>query len=197
MISRTSWLAFLGIINIITDREKKDVFVRGGSFTGNDLDIKDIGVNYSEQRGDWFFAGYARAFADKGETFRNLSDGIKTEVKTKDPREGIDFYSVLGYKDLDVRLRYTRRDHSEFFFGGSLGNDINKSRMENSSVRFSYQPELVDNLTLDLNGGYSVTEWDGKTFLFPVGFSPIPGRVLQNPLIGGPIRGLMCGKSWP
>ena len=130
--------AFLGVINIITDREKNDIFVRGGTFTGNELDIKDIGVKYSEKFSDLSISGFARAFSDKGEIFQNVSDGIKTDDKTRDPREGIDLYAVIEFMELDVSLRYTRRDYSDFFFVGSLGDDIIDIRMENKFFRFSY-----------------------------------------------------------
>ena len=180
--------AFLGVINIVTDRQKRDVFIRGGGFAGDDLDIKEIGANYSQEIGDFYVSGFAKGFSDRGDTFRDVVDAFgQTDDKTRDPNEGVDLFTVLGYKDLELILRYTRRDYEDFFFTGGLGDGINNNKIKNSFARISYKPELGENLTLDVNGGYSLEEWDGKGIIFPAGFSPVPGLVLQNSVIAGPL----------
>jgi iron complex outermembrane receptor protein len=174
--------AFLGVISIITNPNKKNVTARASSFSG-----KDISVNYAGDLGEGYYSFFAKAFSDKGETYRNVTDQIgKTDDETRDPRNGIDLYTVAGYDDFSITLRHSHREYDDFFFTGFLGDDINHSEADHSFIKLTYQPILMEKLDLDINVSHAVTEWDAKGFLFPAGFELAPGFALSNRVIAGP-----------
>jgi outer membrane receptor protein involved in Fe transport len=143
--------AFLGVINIISAKDRSNFIVRGGSH-----EAREALFNLSTRYKTWQFSSFARVYGDQGETYEGLTDRFGASGSATDERRGEDVNVRLNKDSFAVYLRHSRRSSHNFLDSEYLGdNDINTAEQKQSSLAFAYEYPLSSALTVKLKGGYS------------------------------------------
>ena len=114
--------AFLGVVNLITDKEKQNIQIGKGSqgrshvstFYGDEL-ATDLKVHLG-----------AEFYSDNGTEYL-----IDDTLKTRDPRVYQKMDVGLNYKNIDVRLMYSKEETDQFFNFAKVNNEINRNHTQN------------------------------------------------------------------
>jgi iron complex outermembrane receptor protein len=126
--------AFLGVVNIITDKSLNDVEVAAGSFDG-----ARAHVNYSYAGDELETALFVKYFQDGGEKYEDIYDTINQRLDdSRDPRKGFDLYLTAEYKGLAFNLSHIRRRNEQFYEAGYFSDSFNEQSRENTYANLSY-----------------------------------------------------------
>ncbi len=143
--------AFLGVVNIITLDDHNAVTLRAG----NDAS-KEILFHLSENKDDWHFSTFARAYADNGAHFTGLRDRTGRTGAANDTRQAADANFKLTKGNFTTQLRHTHRRIQDFLDSEYIGaNDINRSENEQTSLAFHYDYPVNEDFDLQFSGGYT------------------------------------------
>jgi iron complex outermembrane receptor protein len=157
--------AFLGMVNIITDKSLNNVEAAAGSFDGGRAH-----VNYSYSGDELEAALFVKYFQDDGEEYKNVYDTINQRLAdTRDPRKGFDLYLSGEYKGLAFNLSHIRRQNEQFYEVGYFSNSFNKHTRENTYANLSYSWHWLERVDSVLRIGclHSLVEF--QTVLMPAG----------------------------
>ncbi len=126
--------AFLGVVNIITDKSLNNVEVAVNSFDG-----KQGHVNYSYTGEELEAAIFVKYIQDRGEKYHDVYDTTnKRSSDTRDPRNGFNLNFSTEYKGWNFNLSHIQSQNKQFYQLGNFSNDFNKSQHENSYINLSY-----------------------------------------------------------
>ncbi|MCP4701802.1 MAG: TonB-dependent receptor [Gammaproteobacteria bacterium] len=126
--------AFLGVVNIITDKSLNEIEAAAGSFAGGRAH-----VNYSYAGDELEAAVFVKYFQDEGEKYSDIYDSTnKHSAATRDPRNGFDLYLSTEYKGWAFKLSHIRRRDEQFYVVGNFSNSFNAYPREYSYANLSY-----------------------------------------------------------
>jgi len=163
--------AFLGVVNVVTDPDLREVSARIG-----ENNHREASLAYSDTWRDTQISLFASAFADDGQDYQVLSDEDGPTMPTTDPREGLDLYARLSYRKLKVNARYQERRFEDFFVFNLLGNGQNFDTTWQTSTDVEYTLVENDRLKLNLTGSHIKHRWRAIAQFAPSPPLPQPWR---------------------
>ncbi len=176
--------AFLGVVNIVTEKDLNELYVAGGN-----LQAWDGWAGLSSPLGDGSWSLFAAGFSDDGETFDALVD--LNSPSAKDPQDGFDVHGVLEVGGLDLRMRHTDRSVEDAYLFNSVANGINEFTSRQSSIWSSYDIVEGERSAITATASYSEIEAEGQILVAPAALMQSLAQAgLTNgteAFIGGPI----------
>lgn len=174
--------AFLGVINIITARDRREAELAAGSY-----EARQGHVNWFWEKGDLKVSAFAKGFSDHGEKYSDACDTIYGgRSGTRDPRRGEDLYFSLSFRGWRMNLRHSDRRGEDYYITGLLSNKYNRYRQRQSFANLSYAWNWTENISSRLMLSYlysevaytgQVTEDGALLFLsFPPSMEPLYGK---------------------
>jgi outer membrane receptor for ferrienterochelin and colicins len=183
--------AFLGVINIITNRTHNNITAEVG--TNNSYRTS---ISAHEKVNDWKLSGFASVHGDKGQHYNNVFDRYYQTRETKDPKHGADISFEADYQDFYFGLHHSQRDSKDFYQLDYLANGLAEKNTAQTLFNLKWKTFLTPQLQtqLGLSGFYS--QWDSLTRLAPAGITP-PFMVADY--IAGPVystRLITLSNDW-
>ncbi|MCP4701369.1 MAG: TonB-dependent receptor [Gammaproteobacteria bacterium] len=173
--------AFLGVVNIITDKSLNEIEAAAGSFDGGRMH-----VNYSYAKDELEAAVFIKYFQDKGEKYSDAYDTVnKRLTDTRDPRNGFDLYLSAKYKGWAFNLSHIRRRDEQLYVVGWLSNRFNEVPREYSFANLSYAWNWLERVDSVLRTGYAYSRAEYQTQLMPAGaLAAVSTPSSSEPLFG-------------
>lgn len=158
--------AYMGAINLVTEKSTRQLKVAGG-----ELSSTDATLNWHFDRGLWDFSLFARHFRDKGETYEDIYDQFGLQTSTQDPTKGQDLMLEGSRGAFNFAFRHGKRRIDDFYSFGLIGDGINRQKSEWNALQMSWQKQFRD-WDFQWRGGYAITDWDPLALLAPKGVGP-------------------------
>ena len=117
--------SFLGVVNIITDKDLNEAEVQVSTDGAVDSYISASGL-YEDMK----LSAYFRRYYDKGENYRVEDPLSNNSISTSDPANIEELNLSLEYFDSSLDFSYAERHASEFYVVGVIDDDINEYRTE-------------------------------------------------------------------
>jgi len=175
--------AFLGVINIITEKKADYLAVTLG-----DTDLKQVSMSQSKEiSDDLSMHGFMQILDDEGYEFDSVTDVFGRTGPTRDPVESQTFYTTMDYKELSVHFNYMFRELRDFMPYGFLGDGIQRQSHRYASLSADYHIDLTEKLNLVLEGSYHQYKLYGIGAVLPEGFEVAPGIVTTESRYDGPV----------
>ena len=155
--------AFLGVINIKTNRSRTDVTAGTG-----DMGRKYAVINAAKRYGDLTLASFVKLYTDEGQAYANVTDMVGRTVTAYDPVRGMDSSVVLEYRGLYFRTRYSTRslDGTSCCSPYSL---LNKYEIAQATVQAGYKVLLTEHIDLDTSAAFQRDNYAG---IWPAALTP-------------------------
>ena len=154
--------AFLGVVNVVTDKNLNEVQVQVGTEGFVDTHLGTSGFYEG-----WKWSLNLRSLYDQGESY-NLPNTFNNDVEsTSDPREALDALLSLEYFDTLLEYRYFRRDTEEFYLLDNIDNSVNEYDTDGFHLSLKQEFELTDELTGNVRVGYRRNEEDLRSAIAP------------------------------
>ncbi len=173
--------AFVGLVNIVTKDDANEAWIRGG-----EVGQREAGINFSMEADGVTYSGFVRAYSTDGERFDVPVDAFGGSGETRDPASGIDFTTMIRYKNFTAAIRHTERNFDDFLIFGVLNDNHNSEVYKQSSISLKFESKPNDNLEIDYGAYYSQDHLDQLGVAIKRDIEIFPGFALDNDLIGGP-----------
>ena len=132
--------AFLGVINLVTNRDETSVDLRAGELGG-----RYAALNLSQDISKFYFSLSASRYKDDGFLYEGLTERLPIGNNgplydfTRDPQDRFDAHFTLSGKKFDFTVSHQTRILKDFYLFVSLGNGINHLNMEHSFYSLKYK----------------------------------------------------------
>lgn len=156
--------AFMGVINIITTKDRNKV----GMSAGTD-NAYDPYVNYSYRKDDFGISAYGMISSYGGEDYQNLYNPISARTDTSDPFERKEIYLNGNYKRLNIIANYHTIDESKFYALGNIADQQNLRDVDSGFFRISYDGTGQTMFNTKVSGGYIIEDSDWNFQFSPGG----------------------------
>ncbi len=155
--------AFLGVINIVTDRELREVGFAVGSY-----EAQQGHVNWYWEKDGFKLNLFARYFRDHGEKYSDVYDTINGgRTASSDPRRGEDLYVSVSSKGLRLNAGHVRGRRNNFYILDFFSNQYNWSSKERSFVNLSHAWDWTERIHSNLRISYIYSKALSGTQLSP------------------------------
>lgn len=177
--------AFLGVVNIITNRSRNKITAEVGS---NNSYRTSVSAN--ERINGWKLSGFASAHGDQGQHYNNIFDRYYQTKETTDPKRGLDLSFEADYQDFYIGLHHSQRHYKDFYQLDYLANGVAEKNTAQTLFNMKWSTFITPQLQtkLGLSGFYA--QWDASTRPVPAGLAPpfmaadyISGPTFLNRLI--------------
>lgn len=170
--------AFLGVINLVTERNTNELIGRIGN-----LNSKDMAISLAQDIEDWHLTAFLRSFSDDGQVYEDIEDTFGVIGDTTDPQNGMDMDIRLSRGAWSFNTWYTERNFKDFLQWYRLGNGTGRDKSYQGNFVVNYNsPNIIPDSSLNVEAGYTLTKWDALGVLQPTD----PVVFTEAPLVGGP-----------
>ncbi len=159
--------AFLGVINIITNRSRNKITAEVGS---NNSYRTSASIN--EKVNDWKLSGFASVHGDQGQHYSNVFDRNFVTNETKDPKRGVDVSLEGDYQDFYFGLHHSQRHYKDFYQFDYLANGLAEKNTAQTLFNLKWKTFVTPQLQTQLGLSGSYSEWNGLTRPLPAGIAP-------------------------
>lgn len=150
--------AFVGVINIITTREKNSIKIATGSNNSKDISLHGSRT-YNQSSFDIFTHYYEDVGQKYGTEFTKYRNNSPSVIS--DPRELFDFHARYAFDEaLEINYRFNESKLDGFFTRNILGHKGDYSRHSQESLSASYQMTRNNNYQITLGTFYTQAEED-------------------------------------
>jgi outer membrane receptor for ferrienterochelin and colicins len=136
--------AFLGIVNIKTNRSRTNVTAAAG-----DMNRRYAVLNLAKSFGDLKLASFAKLYADEGASYPDTTDTVGRVVTAKDPVRAVDSSAALEYRGLYLRAGYLSRDFEGMTCCSSYSRYGADYRTSQARAQGGYAGALTTDIDLD------------------------------------------------
>jgi iron complex outermembrane receptor protein len=171
--------AYVGVVNIVTFHDMNNVSLEMGN-----INTRRSTINISKKIGDLSFSAFLRTYADDGFEYDNITDSKGVTGSTRDPIEGIDFFSTLKYKSLSVDFSYLNVHAQDFLMWNCLGNNVNNENNSQFFINAKLNLKPSDKLKIDFSLAYLQDKWDAIFKALSEGaFGPNTAALIAGPYL--------------
>lgn len=178
--------AFLGVINIITLKDKNEAYIGAGN-----LNFREGYFNLSKTHNNYTLALTGHSFADDGDKYSTPAFGglpFESIEDTQDPLSGLDLSLGLYGARLQLNLRHVSRNQQDFIQFGGISNDSNAAYEQAISYTGKFNIINQENTQLSLSAGWYEAETINTDMVLPAGWGATFGILEaddQRALVGG------------
>ncbi len=141
--------AFVGVINITTSNNKNLLSQTLGS--NNRLQTQLFATTkFNEFNVDLF----ANAYRDQGQLYSVENSTTHKPYQTRDPIDGYDINVKVGRSKSQLNLTYFARNARDFLASERTANDINETKVKDTSISFQQATSWIDSVATDYNLRY-------------------------------------------
>jgi len=126
--------AFLGVINIVTDKKQNVMSTTLGSFNSY-----EGALQLSDSKKNWSWSLAAQYYEDKGEYYSGFYEFWGQIESTQDPARRIDLDFQFELNSFSAKLRRSEHEYEDFIAGGGQLNNLQKQLKINESLQLKYQ----------------------------------------------------------
>jgi outer membrane receptor for ferrienterochelin and colicins len=137
--------AFLGVINIKTNRQRSNIVAGIGH-----LNNRYLAANLAKEIGDLKIAGFAKFYSDDGFTYPNVIDINGRPTSARDPVREVDGYLTFDYKELVLHAWHLERAFSGISCCTPYSTYSNQTEQHHSSARLTYHWAVAHDLDIDI-----------------------------------------------
>jgi iron complex outermembrane receptor protein len=138
--------AFLGVINIKTNRKRTNAAAGMGS-----MQRRYAAVNWASRIDELNVAAFAKVYNDEGFQYHNVPDAMGTQKHAYDPVRTLDGSLTLEYEGLSLLARHGDRKFEGITCCGYYSRYNAWTGGTNSSVALNYRTELPSDFYLTVN----------------------------------------------
>lgn len=188
--------AFLGVINIITEKDENALSLHKGT-----LDRDEVYLQLAKNINDWTLNSTLQRYQDDGDTYY-LDDRISDQLKkTTDPQTIENLSLNIGYEDTQLSFEHMSFETDEFYNVGVISNDVNQQQyiLNTASLKTTTQWKNLDS-TFRVNFSENKYKFRAQNSN-PGDLEAISNPSSDEPLIGsvyytGDIWGLQWFNHW-
>jgi len=161
--------AFMGVINIITSKDKNDIFASIGS-NGS---INSY-LNYTYSGENLRLSSFVTHNKTDGQRYDNLFN-FSTAVpraSTKDPFKRDELYINSDYKRFNFVGSLRQTESFDFYTIGNINNDVNRHEIHGGFARLTYDSTGLTTLNTKISVGYRDERSDLDFVISPNGSLP-------------------------
>lgn len=173
--------AFMGVVNVVTSHSLNDAQLEIGS--GNS---RSAVINFSRDLGNVILSAFAKTHSDDGTNFGDVMDNFGRSGPTRDPGQGLDFYTSIKAGNFQFNFRHMERNLDDFITFGAIANKTNREAMKQSNVNVQFDRSIGKGKSLAFSLGYTEDQWDTLALLIPKDLELFPGFSLSENFVGGP-----------
>jgi iron complex outermembrane receptor protein len=141
--------AFVGVINITTSNNKNMWSQSFGSSNRIQTQLfKTASLN--DVKVDLF----ANAYRDRGQSYTVENFATHNPYQTRDPIDGYDINVKIGKDKHQLNLTYFARNAYDFLASERVGNDVNETKVTDTSISFKQVFDWSDSINTDYNLRY-------------------------------------------
>jgi outer membrane receptor for ferrienterochelin and colicins len=170
--------AFLGVINIITNRTRNKISAEIG--TNNSYRAS---VSANEKINGFKLSGFASVYGDKGQHYNNVFDRYYQTTETKDPQRGLDVSFEANYQEISLGLHHSQRHFNDFYRYNYLANGLAEENTAQTLLNLKWKTLITPKLQMELGLSGSYSQWDGLTRPIVGGIMP---PFMEADYISGP-----------
>jgi len=161
--------AFMGVVNIITSKDKNDI----SASIGSNGSINTY-LNYTYSSDDFRLSTFVTHNKTDGEIYNNLFNFSVTNpvATTKDPFKRDEIYINADYNRFNLVGSFRRTKASEFYALGNINNDVNRHDIHGGFARLTYDSTGLTFLNTKISVGYRDERSDLDFVISPNGALP-------------------------
>lgn len=141
--------AFVGVINITTINNKNMVSQTIGS--NNRIQTQ---LFKTAKFDDWNLDLFANAYRDQGQSYRLENSTTHAPYETRDPIHGYDLNLKIGDQKSEFNVTYFERTAQDFYASERSGNDVNETKVTDTSLSFRQTLDWQNSLSTNYNLRY-------------------------------------------
>ena len=143
--------AFMGVINIITSKDKSNI----SASIGSNGSINTY-LNYTYNSENLRLSSFVTHNKTDGEIYNNLFNFSTTipTVSTKDPFKRDELYINGDYKRFNFVGSFRQTEASDFYTIGNINNDVNRHEIHGGFARLTYDSTGFTALNTKISVGY-------------------------------------------
>jgi len=135
--------AFLGVINIITVNDQKELAVGTTNIGGH-----NISGSYTYQTGELNTSIFVKSLDNNSETLNAYSYIQNAFVNTEEKHSLYDIYLKAQYKDFAVNFKNSQREDENYYVSGIPPNELNWVKYNTNNITLRYETNIDENFTL-------------------------------------------------
>jgi len=170
--------AFLGVVNIITNRSRNKISAEIGSNNGY-----RVSVSANEKVKDFKLSGFMSVHEDQGQHYNNIFDRYFQTTETKDPQRGLDVSFEADYREISLGLHHSQRHFNDFYRYNYLANGLAEENTTQTLLNLQCKTLITSKLQMALGLSGSYSQWDGLTRPIVGGIMP---PFMEADYISGP-----------
>jgi len=161
--------AFMGVVNIITTKNKNDVSFSMGSYNSVNTHL-----NYTYNLDDFRVSAFVTHNANDGQRYNNLFNFSTSTplATTKDPFKRDEVYINADYKRFNFVTSFRQTEASDFYSLGNVNNDVNRHDIHGGFARLTYDSTGLSFLNTKVSVGYRDERSDLDFVISPNGALP-------------------------
>jgi outer membrane receptor protein involved in Fe transport len=168
--------AFLGVIDIKTNRSHTDVTVGAG-----DMNRRYAVINVAKTFGDLKLASFAKLYTDDGKSYPNVTDAAGRTGLAYDPAQTMDSSIALEYRGLYLRARYLTREFDGATCCHQYSRYSSRDSTSQATAQAGYKAALSNDIDLD---AFVAFQRDGYQDMFLSDLSPSVGQLGYASVMG-------------
>jgi outer membrane receptor protein involved in Fe transport len=168
--------AFLGVIDIKTNRSHTDVTVGAG-----DMNRRYAVINVAKTFGDLKLASFAKLYTDDGKSYPNVTDAAGRTGSAYDPVQTMDSSAALEYRGLYLRARYLTREFDGATCCHEYSRYSGRYSTSQATAQAGYKAALSNDIDLD---AFAAFQRDGYQEIFLSEFSQSVGQLDYASVMG-------------
>jgi len=163
--------AFLGVINVLTDKTLNEVSLSAGNFQSTEAYVAARHAILG-----WDIAASGRFASDDGDHYNILVDVPSSDFRhTQDPRTDIDFSLSIANHVFSADIRRSERRQEDFIQFGAVDDSVNYADEISTSVSVSYKLLDQGDWKWSIKAAYVEDETDNSDLIFDPGAAQAEG----------------------